>query len=67
MIEVEGVDGSKAYINPEQVAAILPAADKGIQMIGSCIVFLAAPMPPIVVKDSPTNMAARVALATHPA
>ena len=66
LLEVEGVDGSKAFINPANVAAIMPAAEKGVPVIGTCIIFLTAPMPPVVVKESPSNMAARVALGMAP-
>jgi len=64
-IEVTGVDETKAFINTQHVAAIMPALDKGALIIGACIVFLAAGQaPPLVVKESVRDLANRIIMSS---
>ncbi len=58
MVRVTGPDGSHAWINPERVAAVMPAQDKGVTVLGTCVVFMAANVPPMVVKESPEAFSA---------
>jgi len=61
-VKITSADGASAWINPDQVAAVVPIRDKsGAIVVGRAAVVLAGQaLPPIVLGEGPEAAAARV-------
>ena len=62
LIEIEALDGSKAYVNPEHVAVVAGLrGNDGLPIVGSCVIVFAPPtVQPIQTRGNTADVRAKL-------